>query len=144
MGRGRPRGGQRGPRNSRLAREVSEEVEETAENLTRRGRRRRGNDDDTDTDNTPETPAGPVKLSAGGQRKFGNLPADMKDMPATEAVKARGGGQAQVNMIDKEYQNMTVGELANRAAAGDEKAETAMKMVKQASSKAQKYGRGGH
>jgi len=38
------------------------------------------------------------------------------------------------------YEDLTVGELANMAAAGDAAAETAIKMVKQASSKAQKYG----
>ncbi len=35
---------------------------------------------------------------------------------------------------------MTVGELANMASAGDAAAETAIKIIKQASSKAQKYG----
>ncbi len=39
----------------------------------------------------------------------------------------------------KHYADKTVGELANLSAQGDEAAKTAIKIIKQAKSKAQKY-----
>ena len=57
----------------------------------------------------------------------------------SDAVRKRGGGASQVKELAN-YSEKTVGELANMAAAGDAKAETAMKIIKQASKKAQKYG----
>ncbi|WP_412541349.1 hypothetical protein R8Z50_01675 [Longispora sp. K20-0274] len=82
-----------------------------------------------------------VKVTKAGQRKLGNL-GEYKDMTAADAIKARGGGQGQVNVLGGDYANKTVGELANLAAQGDETAETAMKIIKQARAKAAKYGRG--
>ena len=77
---------------------------------------------------------GGVKLTGGGQRKIGNL-ANMKDMTVADAIRARGGGASQVNMAGNMAQKK-LGEVANLAAAGDALAETAIKMVKQAASKA--------
>ncbi|RKZ44405.1 MAG: hypothetical protein DRR16_31400 [Candidatus Parabeggiatoa sp. nov. 3] len=78
------------------------------------------------------------KLTKGGKRKIGNL-SDLKDVKASDAIKQRGGGASKINQLQTGYEDMTVGELANMAAAGDA-AETAIKIIKQASSKAQKYG----
>ncbi|RKZ85667.1 MAG: hypothetical protein DRR19_16030 [Candidatus Parabeggiatoa sp. nov. 1] len=80
-----------------------------------------------------------IKLTTGGKRKIGNL-TDLKDVKASDAIKQRGGGASQINQLQTGYEKKTVGELANLAAAGDAAAETAIKIIKQASSKAQKYG----
>ena len=80
-----------------------------------------------------------IKLTAGGKRKIGNL-AKLKDTKASDAIKKRGGGQGQVNQLESGMGDMTVGEIANSAAKGNRAAETAMKIIKQAGSKAQKYG----
>lgn len=80
-----------------------------------------------------------VKLTKGGKRQIGTL-VDLKDTPLREAIKIRGGGAGQLNPITSDYHDMHVGELANLAASGDAHAITAMKIVKQAKSKRQKYG----
>ncbi|MDM8519440.1 hypothetical protein QUF64_05280 [Anaerolineales bacterium HSG6] len=49
-------------------------------------------------------------------------------------------GQGQVNELQTGYGELTVGELANMAGAGDLQADRAIKMIKQANKKAQKYG----
>jgi len=83
--------------------------------------------------------AEPVKLTRGGQKQIGNM-SDYKDMSAADAIKARGGGAGQVKQLQTGYESKSVGELANLAAQGDPKAVTAMKIIKQAASKAEKYG----
>jgi hypothetical protein len=80
-----------------------------------------------------------VELTRAGRRRIGNL-IDLKDVTAAEAIRLRGGGQSQVNELQTGYGELTVGELANMAAAGDVEADRAVKMVKQANKKAQKYG----
>lgn len=87
----------------------------------------------------PQEQPGTVELTAGGRKKIGNL-VDLKDKPAREAVRLRGGGQSQVQQIAGTHQDKAVGELANLAAQGDAQAETAIKIIKQASRKAEKYG----
>jgi hypothetical protein len=77
---------------------------------------------------------GPPKLTAGGRKKLGNL-VDMQTQTVAEAIKARGGGASQARMAGP-WAQKTLAETANAAAAGDETAETAIKMVKQASAKA--------
>ncbi len=81
----------------------------------------------------------PIELTPGGRKRIGGL-ADLKDVTAADAIRKRGGGQSQVKQLQTGYENLTVGELANRAAAGDKEAEKALKIVKQAEKKAQKYG----
>ncbi len=81
----------------------------------------------------------PVELTPGGRKRIGGL-VDLKDVTAADAIRQRGGGQSQVNQLQTGYENLTVGELANRAAAGDKEAEKALKIIKQAEKKAQKYG----
>lgn len=97
-----------------------------------------GDSDDSAPDDSTANDQG-VKLTKGGKRKIGNL-TDMKDMTAADAIRARGGGAGQVRQLENGYENLTVGELANRAATGDAEAETAIKIIKQANAKAQKYG----
>ncbi len=80
-----------------------------------------------------------IPLTPGGLRKLGNL-MELKDKNIAEAIRERGGGQGQVNQLRTDYQKLQVGELANLAADGDEDAETAIKILKQARSKREKYG----
>lgn len=79
-----------------------------------------------------------IKLTRGGQKKLGNL-VDLKDLDIAEAIRQRGGGQDQVNQLQTDYQDLKVGELANLAAEGDSDAETAIKILKQARKKQEKY-----
>ncbi|RXM50626.1 MULTISPECIES: hypothetical protein [unclassified Chryseobacterium] len=91
---------------------------------------------------TPISPVGEadavVKLTRGGLKAIGNL-THLKDVTVAEAVIARGGKLGNLNVIEDAYKSMKVVEIANKAAQGDEKAMTALKIIKQASSKAQKY-----
>ncbi len=80
-----------------------------------------------------------IQLTLGGLKKLGKL-VDLKDNLIADAIRQRGGGQSQVNQLRSDYQNLTVGELANLAAEGDEDAETAIKILKQAKKKRDKYG----
>jgi hypothetical protein len=80
-----------------------------------------------------------VNLTPGGLKKLGNL-VNLKDNIIADAIRERGGGQGQVNQLQSDSQNMKVGELANLAAEGDEEAETAIKILKQARKKREKYG----
>jgi hypothetical protein len=80
-----------------------------------------------------------VKLTKGGKKQIGNL-ENLKDVAAAEAIRQRGGGQSQVDQLQTGFAQMKVGDLANLAAQGDQAAKTAMKIIKQASDKAQKYG----
>jgi RHS repeat-associated protein len=79
-----------------------------------------------------------VKLTRGGLKTIGNL-THLKDVTVAEAVIARGGKLGNLSVIEDAYKSMKVVEIANKAAQGDEKAMTALKIIKQASSKAQKY-----
>jgi RHS repeat-associated protein len=80
----------------------------------------------------------PNRLTGGGRKALGNLDP-FKDMTVADAIKARGGNQGNVNQVPNDYKQKTVAEVANLKATGDEAADTALKMVKQASSKKQKY-----
>lgn len=57
-----------------------------------------------------------------------------------DAIRQRGGGQGQISQLRTDYQNLTVGALANLATEGDEEAKKAIKMLKQARKKREKYG----
>ena len=82
---------------------------------------------------------GAVQLTPGGLKKLGNL-VNIKDNFIADAIRERGGGQGQVSQLRSDYQNIRVGELANLAAKGDTDAETAIKILKQARKKRDKYG----
>jgi hypothetical protein len=79
------------------------------------------------------------ELTPGGMKKLGNL-VNLKDKTIADAIRERGGGQGQVSQLRSDYQNLSVGELANLAASGDTDAETAIKILKQAKKKSDKYG----
>lgn len=80
-----------------------------------------------------------VQLTRGGQKKLGNL-VSLKDLDIAEAIRQRGGGQSQVDQLRTDYHNKRVGEIANMAAEGNADAETAIKILKQARKKKEKYG----
>lgn len=70
-----------------------------------------------------------VKLAPGGIKIIGNL-VNMKDEIIADAIRQRGGGQGQISQLRTDYQNLTVGALANLATEGDEEAKKAIKMLK--------------
>jgi hypothetical protein len=76
-------------------------------------------------------------------KKLGNL-VNLKDNIMAHAIRERGGGQGQVNQLQSDSQNLTVGELANLAAEGDTEAETAIKILRQARKKREKYEKSPH
>ena len=80
-----------------------------------------------------------VKLAPGGIKIIGNL-VNIKDEIIADAIRQRGGGQGQISQLLTDYQNLTVGALANLATEGDEEAKKAIKMLKQARKKREKYG----
>ncbi len=80
-----------------------------------------------------------IKLTLGGQKKLGSL-TSLKDLSIADAIRERGGGQAQVSQIRSDYTTQSVADLANLAAIGDSDAETAIKILKQAKQKRDKYG----
>ncbi|MDM8562715.1 polymorphic toxin-type HINT domain-containing protein [Candidatus Marithioploca araucensis] len=76
-------------------------------------------------------------------KKAKNILGDLIDSAndtARDAIKKRGGGGSQINRLRTDYADKTLGELAQLAADGDKEAKTDLKIVKQASKKAQKYG----
>ncbi len=77
-------------------------------------------------------------LTPSGQKKLGNL-VNLEYVNIADAIRQRGGGQTQVEQLRTDYQNKTVGELANLAVEGDADAETAIKILKQARKKREKY-----
>ncbi|MGG6270312.1 hypothetical protein ACQ4M3_38005 [Leptolyngbya sp. AN03gr2] len=80
-----------------------------------------------------------ILLTPGGQKKLGTL-VELKDLSISDAIRQRGGGQSQINQLATNIQTLTVAELANLAADGDSDAETAIKILKQAKKKRDKYG----
>lgn len=61
-------------------------------------------------------------------------------MDAAKAILDRGGNAGNVNKaLGDNLRGKTVGEIANMAAKGDAAAETALKIIKQAGKKGQKY-----
>ncbi|WP_199590185.1 hypothetical protein [Bremerella cremea] len=66
--------------------------------------------------------------------------ADLKDVDAAQAILDRGGNAGSVRKAPGDnLRGKTVGEIANLAAQGDAAAETAMKIIKQAKKKGDKY-----
>jgi hypothetical protein len=82
-----------------------------------------------------------VKLTGGGKKVLRDPALQaLKDDTVAKAITTRGGGAGQVQQVASHLREKPLGEVANMAAQGDREAETAIKLVKQASSKAQKYG----
>jgi len=72
-------------------------------------------------------------------KKLGDL-KDIRDMDAAEAIRSRGGNASNVRKaLGDKLRGKTVGEIAEMAANGDESAETALKIIKQAFEKGQTH-----
>lgn len=80
-----------------------------------------------------------IELTSGGYKILGNL-INLKDLKISDAIRQRGGGQNQVNQLSTEYQQVKVSKIANLAAQGNREAKTAIKILKQARKKKEKYG----
>ncbi|MGK7925800.1 MAG: hypothetical protein AB4290_11230 [Spirulina sp.] len=79
-----------------------------------------------------------IQLTQSALKRLGNL-VNMKEENLASAIRQRGGGQSQVEQIRTDYQDLKVGEVANLAGAGDADAITALKILKQARKKQEKY-----
>jgi len=79
-----------------------------------------------------------IKLTKKGLERIGDL-LDLKDVTVADAIRERGAGASQIRQLQTGYEEKTVGEIANLAAQGDKEANKALKMVKQAAKKAEKY-----
>ena len=77
-------------------------------------------------------------LSPKVLRLLGTI-APLAENTVAQAIRLRGGGASQVNEIATYLQHMKLSEVAQRAANGDAQAVKALKMVKQAATKAQRY-----
>ncbi|HEY2043946.1 MAG TPA: RHS repeat-associated core domain-containing protein [Jatrophihabitans sp.] len=77
-------------------------------------------------------------LSKAARQQLGKL-ADQSNSSAADVIRSRGGGASQVNQLQSGYGQLSLGDLATRAAAGDKQAVKALKMIKQAGSQ----GKGG-
>jgi RHS repeat-associated protein len=65
--------------------------------------------------------------------------APLAEQTVAQAIRLRGGGASQVNQIATYLQHVKLSEVARRAANGEAEAVKALKMVKQAAAKAQRY-----
>ena len=69
---------------------------------------------------------------------MGNL-ADRANEKVSDIIRSRGGKQSNVNRLQTDIGEMTLGEAAKKAAQGDKAAKQAIKMSKQANKKGQQY-----
>lgn len=143
MPRGRGRGGNSRRGRTRVGRELADEVDEATPRVRRR---RRGDDDDSDSDgndrensDADEVTYSPGEKLPNSARRHVRGIEDLQDTSARDAILARGGNASAFREVRSDYLDKPVGELAKLAAKGDDEAVTALKLVKQASSKAQKY-----
>lgn len=79
-----------------------------------------------------------AKLSGGAQKVLGNL-SGMADETIAAAIRARGGSAANIGRLETGMGQRTLAEVAEAAARGDPAAVQAIKMVKQAATKGQRY-----
>ena len=87
-----------------------------------------------------------VALAAGGLSKsviskLGSLADNPANLNKTvrEIIRERGGNASNVRKIQSDMADWTLAEIASAAASGNPKAETAIKIIKQAYKKGQKY-----
>jgi RHS repeat-associated protein len=80
---------------------------------------------------------GSVKLTKGGEKTIGNLAGD-KDKTVQEVLTARGGTGRNLKALESGMGDKKLGDVANAAAKGDQAAQKALKMVKQAGTKGQR------
>jgi hypothetical protein len=80
------------------------------------------------------------KLTRGGGKKQGSLKGTgIEDKSVTDAILSRGGTGSNVNEVSTDLRQLSVAEVANRAAQGNEYAEKALKIIKEAARLGQKY-----
>jgi hypothetical protein len=83
---------------------------------------------------------GVPSLTKGGRRQLGNLQGTgIEQKNVADAILSRGGTGSNVNAVSTDIRRMSVAELANKAAQGDQSAATALKIIKQANRLGQKY-----
>lgn len=140
------RRGNQGNSRSKIGKKVEEQVEDALDDLTphRRGQRRRSDDNDDAQDSNDKQPERPPydpskRLPKSARDKIRNIP-EWEHSTAREALLGRGGAASAFREARSDYLDKSVGELAYLAAGGDADAETILKLIKQAGSKAQKYG----
>lgn len=80
----------------------------------------------------------PALLSGGALRALGNLKG-MQNMTVSQAIRTRGGGGSQVQQIATNLRELPLSDVAKLAAGGNKEAIKAIKMIKQASTKAERY-----
>ncbi|MFA6404345.1 MAG: hypothetical protein WCX31_22365 [Salinivirgaceae bacterium] len=81
---------------------------------------------------------GTAPLTGGAVKVLGNL-KNMSELTLRAGVLARGGKAGNLNVVATWLHDMTIGEVAGLAAKGEKEAMTGIKILKQASKKAQKY-----
>lgn len=77
-------------------------------------------------------------LSGGALKILGNLKA-ISNLTLREGVLLRGGKAGNLSVVAEWLHGLKIGEVASLAAKGDREAMTAVKILKQAAKKAQKY-----
>ena len=82
---------------------------------------------------------GIAMMSSGGDRKLGNMSGTAtENKSVADAIKARGGTGTNVNKVPTDMRQLTVREVAERAAKGDQRAVDVIKLVKDAARLGQK------
>jgi RHS repeat-associated protein len=79
-----------------------------------------------------------MALSPKAAKILGGL-GPLATKTVAEVIRLRGGGGSQVQKVATHLQNLTLGEVARRAAGGDEAAKTAIKVAKDAKRLHEKY-----
>jgi len=79
-----------------------------------------------------------MALSPKAVKILGNL-ASLSGKTVAQVIRLRGGGGSQVNKVATDLQHLSLGEVAERAAAGDPAAKTAIKIAKDAKRLGGKY-----
>jgi RHS repeat-associated protein len=79
-----------------------------------------------------------MALSPKAAKILGNLGGQAAKTIA-QLIRLRGGGGSQINAVATYLRNLSLGEVAERAAGGDEAAKTAIKIVKDAKRLGEKY-----
>lgn len=79
-----------------------------------------------------------MALSRSAERKLGESLKEKADQTVREAIRERGGTESNVRYVGH-WADKTLGETAEAAAKGDQQAETAIKVVKQAKKKGEEH-----
>lgn len=114
-------------------------INDVSDAVKKTSRRKSHIEKDFNSNNSHITsPTAETKLSAKERRELGNL-ADRANEKVSDIIRSRGGKQSNVNRLQTDIGEMTLGEAAKKAAQGDKAAKQAIKMSKQANKKGQRY-----